>query len=153
MTACEVNPKRRRKLDENLKRVGLADQVEVIEQLPCVSALSTKHQALGTKILVDAPCSNTGVLRRRPDARWNWSVEKLAALVKLQAEILDQVAPLVAPGGVLIYSTCSNEPEENDEQVKAFLSRHPDFTLDTTRESISLESGHDGAFAARLIRK
>ena len=153
VTACEVNPKRRRKLDENLKRVGLADQVEVIEQLPCVSALSTKHQALGTKILVDAPCSNTGVLRRRPDARWNWSVEKLAALVKLQAEILDQVAPLVAPGGTLVYSTCSNEPEENDEQVKAFLARHSDFTLDITRESIPFESGHDGAFAARLVRK
>ena len=105
------------------------------------------------KVLVDAPCSNTGVLRRRPDARWNWSVEKLEALVKLQAEILDQVAPLVAPGGTLVYSTCSNEPEENDEQVKAFVARHPDFTLDTTRESVPFESGYDGAFAARLIRK
>ena len=70
-----------------------------------------------------------------------------------RTEILDQVAPLVAPGGALVYSTCSNEPEENDEQVKAFLTRHPDFTLDTSRESIPFESGHDGAFAARLIRK
>ena len=104
-------------------------------------------------VLVDAPCSNTGVLRRRPDARWNWSIEKLAALVKLQAEILDRAAALVAPGGALVYSTCSNEPEENDEQVTAFLSRHSDFKLDTTRESIPFESGHDGAFAARLIRK
>ena len=153
VTACEVNPKRRRKLEENLNRVGLADLVEVIEQLPCDSALGTKHQARGTKILVDAPCSNTGVLRRRPDARWNWSVEKLEALVKLQAEILDQAAPLVAPGGLLVYSTCSNEPEENGDQVNAFLKRHPDFALDTTRESIPFESGHDGAFAARLIRK
>ena len=73
--------------------------------------------------------------------------------MKLQAEILDQVAPLVAPGGALVYSTCSNEPEENIDQVNAFLSRHPDFTLDTTRESVPFESGHDGAFAARLIRK
>ena len=79
-------------------------------------------------------------------------MEKLAALVKLQAEILDQVVPLVAPGGTLVYSTCSNEPEENVEQVNAFLKRHPDFTLDTMRESVPFESGHDGAFAARLVR-
>ena len=142
--ACEVNPKRRRKLEENVIRSRL--EVEVEDSL-----VSPMGRQFG-KVLVDAPCSNTGVLRRRPDARWNWSVEKLAALVKLQAEILDQVAPLVAPGGTLVYSTCSNEPEENDEQVKAFVSRHPDFALDTTRESIPFESGHDGAFAARLLR-
>ena len=144
VTACEVNPKRRRKLEENLRRVGVEVEVE-----------TSKPQNLKTfpKILVDAPCSNTGVLRRRPDARWNWSVEKLEALVKLQAEILDQVEPLVAPGGTLVYSTCSNEPEENLEQVNAFLSRHPDFTLDVTRESVPFESGHDGAFAARFVRR
>ena len=149
VTACEVNPKRRRKLEENVKRLGLADKIEIIESLHCSPSPST---FTFTKILVDAPCSNTGVLRRRPDARWNWSEEKLQALVKLQAEILDQVAPLVAKGGTLVYSTCSNEPEENLDQVNAFLARHPDFALDTTRESVPYESGHDGAFAARLIR-
>ena len=162
MTACEVNPKRRRKLEENLKRVlGATGSVETIGSLDAVSAVGSEgiEQSNNrtieqfSKILVDAPCSNTGVLRRRPDARWNWSVEKLESLVKLQAEILDQIAPLVAPGGTLVYSTCSNEPEENVDQVNAFLSRHPDFTLDATRESLPFESGHDGAFAARLIRK
>ena len=72
--------------------------------------------------------------------------------MKLQSEILDQAAALVTKGGSLVYSTCSNELEENDEQVRAFVERHPDFTLDTIRESIPFESGHDGAFAARLIR-
>ena len=147
VTACEVNPKRRRKLEENLKRLGL--EVEVADAL---DGSRLQSNAFG-KVLVDAPCSNTGVLRRRPDARWNWSVEKLEALVKLQAEILDQVAKLVAPGGTLVYSTCSNEPEENVDQVNAFLSRHPDFTLDMIRESVPFESGHDGAFAARVVRK
>ena len=150
VTACEVNPKRRRKLEENVKRLRLEVEVEVIESLRCQPQPLTSTYS---KVLVDAPCSNTGVLRRRPDARWNWSVEKLESLVKLQAEILDQVAPLVAPGGTLVYSTCSNEPEENTEQVNAFLARHPDFALDATRESIPFESGHDGAFAARLIRR
>ena len=166
VTACEVNPKRRRKLEENLKRVlGSIGSVETIESLDAVNAIGSvgiegelKHSTTQklrqfSKILVDAPCSNTGVLRRRPDARWNWSVEKLESLVKLQAEILDQTARQVASGGTLVYSTCSNEPEENLDQVNAFLARHPDFTLDTTRESIPFDSGHDGAFAARLIRK
>ena len=147
VTACEVNPKRRRKLEENLKRVGV--EVEVADALDCSRLQSN---AFG-KVLVVAPCSNTGVLRRRPDARWNWSIEKLESLVKLQAEILDQAARLVAPGGTLVYSTCSNEPEENDEQVKAFVARHPDFSHDATRESVPFESGHDGAFAARVVRK
>ncbi|MBR3957162.1 MAG: hypothetical protein IKJ89_04875, partial [Kiritimatiellae bacterium] len=114
VTACEVNPKRRRRLEENLARLKLG--VEVIPELPSLPEnfqLSTSNFKLFHKVLVDAPCSNTGVLRRRPDARWNWNEEKLAVLVKLQSEILDACASRVAPGGALVYSTCSNEPEEN----------------------------------------
>ena len=142
VVACEVNPKRRRRLEENLARLKLG--VEVIPELPASQTFD--------KVLVDAPCSNTGVLRRRPDARWNWNEEKLAALVKLQAEILDACASRVASGGALVYSTCSNEPEENEAQVTAFLARHPDFSLEESRESIPFDSGTDGAFAARLRR-
>ena len=142
VTACEVNPKRRRRLEENLARLKLG--VEVIPELPASQTFD--------KVLVDAPCSNTGVLRRRPDARWNWNEEKLAALVKLQSEILDACASRVASGGALVYSTCSNEPEENEAQVTSFLARHPDFSLEESRESIPYESGTDGAFAARLRR-
>ena len=173
VTACEVNPKRRRKLEENLKRVGV--EVEVVGSLESLASIGSVTSACAepeikktnarafeqankraikqfSKVFVDAPCSNTGVLRRRPDARWNWSAEKLAALVKLQAEILDQVAPLVSPGGTLVYSTCSNEPEENLEQAKAFVARHPDFAIVESRESIPYETGHDGAFAVKLCR-
>ena len=103
-------------------------------------------------MLVDAPCSNTGVLRRRPDARWGWSEEKLKSLAALQSSILDSFATFVAPGGLLVYSTCSNEPEENARQVEAFLSRHGDFALDRSEESVPHISGHDGAFAASLRR-
>ena len=147
VTACEVNPKRRRRLEQNLARLKLG--VRVISELPAIGEGAQLFQ----KILVDAPCSNTGVLRRRPDARWNWSEEKLSALVKLQAEILDACASRVDPGGVLVYSTCSNEPEENMSQVEAFLERHPDFSLAESRESVPHESGTDGAFAAKLLRK
>ena len=155
VVACEVNPKRRRRLEENLARLKLG--VEVIPELPSVGTPSVGTplrgvRALFDKVLVDAPCSNTGVLRRRPDARWNWNEEKLAALVKLQSDILDACASRVAPGGVLVYSTCSNEPEENEAQVTAFLARHPDFSLEESRESIPFDSATDGALAARLRR-
>lgn len=144
VTACEVNPRRRARLEENIARLKLPIKV--------VEALGSNRTIESSKVLVDAPCSNTGVFRRRPDARWNWTAEKLSELVKLQAEILDAAAAQVAPGGVLVYSTCSNEPEENAEQVAAFLARHPDFTLRASKESVPFETGHDGAFAAALVR-
>ena len=143
VTACEVNPARRRRLEENLRRLRL--------DVPVVGSLDEASTQFG-KVLVDAPCSNTGVLRRRPDARWNWNVERLAAVVKLQAEILDKAAPLVAPGGTLVYATCSNEPEENDMQVAAFLARHPEFSLASSEEAVPHVAGCDGAFAAALVR-
>lgn len=148
VTACEVNPKRRRRLAENIARMKL--DIKVVDAIPCVAADGSNRFDV---VLVDAPCSNTGVLRRRPDARWNWSEEKLASLVKLQGEILDQAAPLVAKGGRLVYSTCSNEPEENGGQVAAFLARHPGFRLVEERESVPFETDHDGAFAAALVRE
>ena len=146
VVACEIKSSRRRRLVENLQRVGLDGKVEVVASPDALDGRCFP------KILVDAPCSNTGVLRRRPDARWNWNEEKLSALVKLQAEILDRAATICAPGGVLVYSTCSNEPEENMEMVNAFLSRHSDFELAETRESLPYETGYDGAFAAKLIK-
>ena len=145
VTACEVNPRRRRRLVENLVRTRLDSKVKVVD------AFDVAENQFD-KVLVDAPCSNTGVLRRRPDARWNWNLEKLSALVKLQSEILDAAALRVRSGGHLVYSTCSNEPEENSLQIEAFLSRHADFRLVASKESIPFETGFDGAFAAALER-
>lgn len=145
VTACEVNPRRRRRLVENLVRTRLDSKVKVVD------AFDVAENQFD-KVLVDAPCSNTGVLRRRPDARWNWNLEKLSALIKLQSEILDAAALRVRSGGRLVYSTCSNEPEENSMQIEAFLSRHADFRLVASKESIPFETGFDGAFAAALER-
>jgi 16S rRNA (cytosine967-C5)-methyltransferase len=147
VTALEVNARRRRRLAENLRRTGLEDLV-------AMPASFDEAFSGGPfdKVLVDAPCSNTGVLRRRPDARWNWSEKSLSKIVELQKEILDRAAGMTAPGGMLVYSTCSNEPEENDLQVEAFLERNPGFSLKAKRESIPFETGYDGAFAAALVK-
>lgn len=143
--ACEVNPARRKRLAENISRAASGLGVEILSAIPDGGAFA--------KVLVDAPCSNSGVLRRKPDAKWNWSEKKLKSLASLQAEILDKCAPLVMPGGALVYSTCSNEPEENQLQVQAFLSRHGEFSLAEECESIPFQSGTDGAYAARLVKR
>ncbi|NOY79596.1 MAG: hypothetical protein GXP31_01195 [Kiritimatiellaeota bacterium] len=102
-------------------------------------------------LLLDVPCTNTGVLRRRPDAAWRFSNAQLSKLVRLQADILEAAAPLVRPGGRIVYSTCSIEPEENTGQVRSFLERHPEFVLAQEKQLAHGEL-HDGAFAARIQR-
>ena len=143
LVAQEVNPRRLTRLQTNLSRLQL-DWVEAVQGVAAAT--------LFDRVLVDAPCSNTGVLRRRPDARWRWEGEHLKQLTGLQAEILESASRQVAPGGRLVYSTCSNEPEENEEQIAAFLAAHPDFTEAGRFSSVPCDSGHDGAFACALVR-
>lgn len=143
LVAQEVNPKRLRRLQENLKRISLG-WVQAVNELPA--------DELFDRVLVDAPCSNTGVLRRRPDARWRWCDAQLAEITSLQERILDAASAHVAPGGVIVWSTCSNEPEENEDRVAAFLASHSDFSEIGRRVSLPFESGMDGAFACALKR-
>jgi 16S rRNA (cytosine967-C5)-methyltransferase len=117
-------------------------------------------------VLIDVPCTGTGTFRRHPDARWRLKVSDLAVMSALQKTILRAAAKVVKPGGLLVYSTCSLEPEENDEQVEQFLSGNPDWILEAPPEgSVAPElldggrlrvlpqrHGTDGAFAARLRR-
>ena len=104
------------------------------------------------RILLDVPCSNSGVLQRRPDARWRITEERIATLADLQHRFLDATAPLLARQGVLVYSTCSLEPEENEKCVQAWIAHNPGYTLCDMRLSLPPESGMDGAFAARIER-
>ncbi len=107
-------------------------------------------------ILLDAPCSGTGVLGRRAELRWKVSPEMLQELVQLQSELLDHAAGLLDEGGVLVYATCSIEPEENSLQIEAFLERHPDFTADPEEKILTLPGeycGFDGGFCQRLHKK
>jgi len=130
-----------------------------------------RHAEKADRVLVDAPCTGTGTWRRKPDAKWRLSQQDLDELVPRQAEILDRAAKLVSPkGGRLVYVTCSVLMEENEEQVAAFLQRHPDFSLlpvtDVWAKTVggacpvpgpylSLSPGRhgtDGFFAAILVR-
>ncbi len=117
-------------------------------------------------VLIDVPCTGTGTFRRHPDARWRLKVSDLSVMAGLQASILKAAAEVVKPGGLLIYSTCSLEPEENDLQVESFLAKNPEWKLEpppagaVPPETIDRGylrvlpqvHGSDGAFAARLRR-
>ena len=104
-------------------------------------------------VLVDAPCSATGTLARHPDARWRLEPARLHGLVRRQRAILDGVADIVAPGGLLVYLTCSLEPEENGGQIDGFLDRHRGFCRDGDDVSIfPPDAGTDGGFGARMRR-
>ena len=117
-------------------------------------------------VLVDAPCTGTGTFRRHPDARWRAKPSDLAVMTAVQRTIIRSAATAVRPGGLLVYSTCSLEPEENDAQVESFLGEHPGWRLEPPPEGtvpatvldagrlrvLPQRHGTDGAFAARLRR-
>jgi len=103
-------------------------------------------------LLLDVPCSNTGVIRRRPDVRWRFSQGNLHELMKKQAELLDKSAGLVKAGGRLVYSTCSIEEEENQAQIKEFLLQHPEFQK-IEEKLLVPDRHHDGAYAALLKKR
>ncbi len=148
LVAMDSSKERMEPLRENLARLGL-QWVKVVE-----GDAGRAGGDAGTfrAILLDAPCTNTGVIRRRPDVRWRFSRNHLQRACARQVSLLDGVASRVEPGGRLVYSTCSLEPEENEEQVERWVSRHSEFQL--VRECRLFPPGTqtDGAYAALLVK-
>lgn len=166
--AFDVSAARLARAKPRFARSGLSNIVPVViadDNDQRVKRLRGKAQ----RVLVDAPCSGLGTLRRNPDLKWRQHPESLQELVALQARILRQASRCVAPGGRLVYATCSILPEENERQVEAFLAENPEFTqLDASKivqdrcKNLTLEGpwlsmrpdrhGTDGFFAAVLER-
>jgi len=160
VTAADVSEARLVRLQETIDRLELDHVTAVVADV--------RDGALGTfdAVLLDAPCTGTGTFRRHPDARWRLRTSDIAVMAATQRALLRAAADAVVPGGLLIYSTCSLEPEENDQQVEAFLADHPGWTLEpppvgavpaTVLDAGRLRvlpqrHGTDGSFAARLRR-
>jgi len=155
LVAMDIHADRMATLQENVERLQLANVRIVRGDAARWPASAEDAQVAGEGfdcILLDVPCSNTGVIRRRPDARWRFSAERLRRLNAVQLSILDRAAGLLKPGGRLVYSTCSLEPEENMALVGAWLAEHPSFTLEEHSLLFPPETKTDGAFAVRLQR-
>ncbi|MEO0558317.1 MAG: 16S rRNA (cytosine(967)-C(5))-methyltransferase RsmB [Bacteroidota bacterium] len=161
VVALDISEAKTRLVQDAADRHGLS----ILETVAADFRTWTSDKTFG-KVLLDVPCSGTGVLSKRADLRWNRSPEDLIGLATLQDELLDAGAKRVRPGGVLVYSTCSIEPEENEHRIEAFLHRHPEFrrqpvgdsvpepmrSPDGTYAALPHVHGTDGAFAARLFR-
>ena len=160
LVAAERNRRRAARLSENLQRAGSGR-----ERVILADAAAPPLRAMDA-VLLDAPCLGTGTFARHPDARLRVTPEALRELARTQATLLEGAATAVRPGGLLVYATCSLEPEENEEQVARFLISHAEFSREpsTTVPAECLSGagdlvllpqrhGTDGAFAARLRRR
>ncbi len=120
----EYSQKRAKILSQNIERMGIANALVLNET---TDRLADRFPGWFHRVLVDAPCSGEGMFRKEAAAIEDWSPENVALCARRQAEILDNAAKMVAPGGRLVYSTCTFSPEENEETVLAFLDTHPEF--------------------------
>ena len=151
--ACDRDDGRIRTLQDNLERLGV--EIARLAQhdwtsndpLPGAVAISPFD-----RILVDAPCSNTGVMRRRVDLRWRLTPKDFLRMQEEQLRILRSTIPLLKTEGVLVYSTCSIEPEENEKVIKTVTQEFSRLKLATQAMLLPFRNGFDGAFAAKLKR-
>ncbi len=149
IVAADLHEDRLARLRSNIERLALSN----VTVIPADAAAGAPGWGGPfDAILLDVPCTNTGVLRRRPDARWRFDDSRLADLVLTQSAILERAAAFLKPNGRLVYSTCSLEPEENDGVIREFLGRHPEFRELRRAANVPPDRGMDGAFAALLRR-
>ncbi|HWT78016.1 MAG TPA: RsmB/NOP family class I SAM-dependent RNA methyltransferase, partial [Candidatus Methylomirabilis sp.] len=163
--ALDQSPRALRRLEGASRRLGLR---MVRTRLADARGAGAEWPGQFSRVLLDAPCTGLGTIRRRPEIRWRRQPEDLRRAAMLQAELLDGVAGAVAVTGFLVYSTCSLEPEETDEVISTFLAAHPEFCLDDPRPTLCQAAdlvdkggclrawphrhGTDGFFVARLRR-
>jgi len=148
IVALDPSPERLMRVEESARRLGLRSIETVVADGREAAA---RFGAIFDGVLVDAPCTNTGTLARRIEARWRLVPDDLATLPRLQGELLSAAALAVKPGGRLVYATCSVEREENEDVVRAFLAARPEFRLDSEETTLPVASERDGGYAAALV--
>ena len=146
--ACDRDERRVETLRDNLKRLG----TKIVRTIRHDWTKQRLDEPVFDRILIDAPCSNTGVMRRRIDVRWRLTPDEFSRMPDQQMRIVRATVSLLKPGGVLVYSTCSLEPEENEQIVELTLKEFPFLRLEGQKSVLPFRDGFDGAFAARLVR-
>lgn len=154
VVACDLYESRVSRLRENVARLGAANvRVLLLDFMMPPEAGSPLLEFPFDRILLDVPCSNTGVIRRRVDVRWRLTEEDFLRMPFQQMALVRRAVPLLKTGGSLVYSTCSLEPEENAGVVEAIQREFPELALDATRSILPFRDGTDGAFAALFNKR
>jgi len=148
--ACDRDQRRVGTLRDNLERLGVTI-ARTVQHDWLKDRL--KEESRFDRILIDAPCSNTGVMRRRIDVRWRLTPNDFKRMAAEQLCVLRATVPLLKPGGILVYSTCSLEPEENEQVVAQIMSEFPFLKLEEEKSILPFRDSFDGAYAARFIRE
>ncbi|MGE5208012.1 MAG: RsmB/NOP family class I SAM-dependent RNA methyltransferase, partial [Alphaproteobacteria bacterium] len=151
--ACDRDPKRLQMLKDNLSRLGATIVRPIRHDWTQHHHLPIEIASIAPfdRVLIDVPCTNTGVIRRRVDVRWRLQPEDLSRMPSEQFMIARAVVSLMKPGGDLVYSTCSLEPEENGKVIDRLVAKVPGLCRDAERVSLPFRDGFDGAFAAKLV--
>jgi len=150
LLCTDANEKRLPRLEENLDRLGVT--CAEVQAHDWTQPAPTEWHGTFDAILADVPCSNTGVIRRRVDVKWRLKPAQFAELRALQEQIVENLVPCLKPGGRLIYSTCSIDPEENEDMIQWALSRFPELTCNQQAKANPFKDQTDGAYAARLVK-
>ncbi|MFP6878257.1 MAG: transcription antitermination factor NusB [Roseibacillus sp.] len=148
LLCTDLNERRLPRLAENLQRQQIS--IAGMATFDWTTEPPPEWNQRFDGILLDVPCSNTGVLRRRVDARWRLQPDQIESLVETQRRIFMNAVPCLKPGGRLVYSTCSLEPEENKTLIGAMVAAHPRLKLLDSRSSLPFRDGFDGSYAALL---
>lgn len=149
LLACDVVEHKLAELAQRCQRAGVSImQTKVMD--PMQLAIPPAWLGKADVVLIDAPCSGSGVLRRLPDTKWKLTEARIATLQAIQARLLQQAVPFLKPGGRLIYATCSLFAEENEHQTRQFLTQHPNFTLVQEKRWLPHELDCDGFYAAEM---
>ena len=151
IVACDISEGRLRRLSNNLKRLGVSNTHIELHDWTGESPPSFTGTGFD-RILLDVPCSNTGVMRRRVDVRWRLEESDFEQQTATQTRLLQSALRALKPSGTLVYSTCSIDAVENGLLVRRVLENLPFFRLDAEESSFPPDSGIDGAYAARIIR-
>ena len=148
--AMDIHAHKLTELRKRAKRDGVHNiETRAIENSKAIKKLRGKAD----RVLIDAPCSGIGVLKRNPDSKWKLNADFLDRIRKTQAEILEQYASMVKDGGKMVYATCSILPSENEKQIEIFLDNHKEFTLVKDKKVSPARSGFDGFYMALLEKK
>ena len=150
LKAFDIEANKLRELDGRVKRA----KVKIVQSrtLPPSSSMDQLNQ-WADRVLIDAPCSGLGTLKRNPEVKWSLTQEQLTDLLQAQRDLMLKGAAMVGPGGALIYATCSLLPSENQDQTAWFLDQSPHFRLDEEKIHLPSESAFDGFYMARLVKE